>query len=80
MKIRISNLIDTMSEEDILDLFKKYGKTANLRVIPDRYIAKNSLIAFVDLLDEKKVAIAVRELSELVIGGEQLKVKLMDEE
>lgn len=78
MTIRISNIVDSVDKEDMLGMLKKYGEIENFRLIPDRYTAKNLVIVFVDILDKKRGAIALKDFNELVIDEEQLKAKIIE--
>tara|TARA_B100000768_G_C11212428_1_gene346638 strand:- start:805 stop:1047 length:243 start_codon:yes stop_codon:yes gene_type:complete len=75
MTIRISNLSDNTTKEDILLLLRKYGGLANLRLIPDRYSVEDLVIVYAEFMDAEKGAKALKELNGLEINGEKIVVK-----
>ena len=74
MNIRISNLIDSTTEDDLIVLMQKYGSPSEMRIVTDRYTAKDLIIVYLKLEDEVKAAKAIAELHGKDIGGEVIKV------
>jgi len=75
MTIRISNLSDSITKEDILLLLRKYGGIANLRLIPDRYSVEDLTIVYAEFMDAKKGALALVELNGIEVNGDKIVVK-----
>ena len=75
MTIRISNLSESTTKEDILFLLRKYGGIANFRLIPDRYSVEDLVIVYAEFMDAKKGTQALKELNGLEINGERILVK-----
>lgn len=74
MVIRISNLVDSTTKEDVLELFKKYGPLSEERRVVDRYTSKNSVIVFLNIQDESKGARAVKDFNGMEIENEIIEV------
>jgi RNA recognition motif-containing protein len=79
MTIRISNVSDSIKEEEFLDLLKKYGEISTFRMIEDRYTPKNLVIVYVDILDEKMADLAIQEFNELIVEGEKINAKVVSD-
>lgn len=75
MLVRISNLVDSVSEEDVLKLFRKYGTVSEPRTVVDRYTSKDLIIVFVNVHDPEKGAKAITDLNGMVIEDEIIEVR-----
>ena len=75
MLVRISNLVDSVSEEDVLKLFRKYGPVSEPRTVVDRYTSKDLIIVFVNVHDPEKGAKAITDLNGMVIEDEIIEVR-----
>tara|TARA_B110000211_G_C13842734_1_gene448667 strand:+ start:228 stop:476 length:249 start_codon:yes stop_codon:yes gene_type:complete len=74
MNIRISNLIDTATESDLVVLFKEYGIPCEVRIVEDRYAVKSLVIVYLKLQDDNSAEKAIAALNGKVIGGEVISV------
>lgn len=75
MVVRISNLVSSLTEEDVIKLFRKYGTFSELRMITDRYTSKDVQIVYLNFHDEIKAARAIVDFNGMVISDEAIEVK-----
>lgn len=75
MKIRISNLVDKVRNEDILKILQKYGPILEVRIIEDRYTSKNLVIVLATIQNKEKGLKAIKELSGMIFFDEIIEVK-----
>lgn len=75
MKIRISNLVDKVRNEDILKILQKYGPILEVRIIEDRYTPKNLVIVLATIQNKEKGLKAIKELNGMIFFDEIIEVK-----
>lgn len=75
MLIRISNLVDSVTEDDVIKLFRKYGPVSELRTVIDRYTSKDLIIVFVNVHDDLKGAKAIVDFHGMVIENEIIEIR-----
>ncbi|KAF0305486.1 Tetratricopeptide repeat protein 31 [Amphibalanus amphitrite] len=68
----VGNIMQTVTERDLRDLFARHGAVTSVRVLPDRYCA------FVNFGDKKGASLAMQHLQGLEFHGNRLKIKFPD--
>lgn len=79
MNIYVSNLSFHTSEEDLKNLFSKFGTVTSARIITDRETNKSRGFAFVEMSSEDEGNKAIAGLNNKEIEGRALSVSLARE-
>ena len=74
MNIFVGNLPYTMSENELRELFERFGNVSSARIIEDRETRRSRGFGFVEMDDESAGAEAVRNLDGSDLQGRPLKV------
>ncbi len=75
MNIRISNVPEEVTRQDILVLLQKYEEEAALRIVVDRYSLKSLIIVFATIQNEAKALQAIEEMNGMSVKGEIIEVR-----
>jgi len=79
MNIYVSNLSFHTGEEDLKNLFSKYGSVTSAKIIKDRETNRSRGFAFVDMPSEDEGAAALKGLNGKDVEGRALSVSLARE-
>jgi len=79
MNIYVSNLSFHTSEEDLKDLFSKYGSVTSAKIIMDRMTNQSRGFAFVEMPSEEEGNAALNGLNGKDIQGRALSVSVARE-
>ena len=79
MNIYVSNLSFHTSEEDLKDLFSKFGTVTSAKIILDRETNKSRGFAFVEMPSEEEGSNALTGLNNKEIQGRPLSVTVARE-
>ena len=79
MNIYVSNLSFHTSEEDLKDLFSKFGAVTSAKIIMDRETNRSRGFAFVEMPSEEEGNAALSGLNQKEIEGRPLSVSLARE-
>jgi len=74
MNIFVGNLPYTTSENELRDMFERFGEVSSARIIEDRETRRSRGFGFVEMADEKAGEEAVRSLDGSDFSGRPLKV------
>lgn len=77
MKLQITNIERTLTEEDLNKIFSKYGSLKSCDLIMDAKTGKSKGFGFVTIQDEEIAREVVKQLNGRVINGEKIKVKIV---
>lgn len=66
------NIMQTVTERDLRELFARHGAVTSVRLLPDRYCA------FINFGDKKGASLAMQHLQGLDFHGNKLKIKFPD--
>ncbi len=69
MKLYVGNLPFTVQEQELKELFSKYGSVTNVQLISDRETGRSKGFGFVELSNEDEASNAIRELNGKDLGG-----------
>ncbi|MBU1192533.1 MAG: RNA-binding protein [Gammaproteobacteria bacterium] len=75
MKILVRNLARTTTDEDLLDLFKVYGKVQSCTVVIDKATRISKGFGFVEMPLVGEAKVAIKELNAKDVGGNIIRVK-----
>jgi RNA recognition motif-containing protein len=79
MNIYVSNLSFHTSEDDLKDLFSKFGKVSSARIILDRETNRSRGFAFVEMPSQEEGDAALKGLNGKDVGGRALSVSVARE-
>ncbi len=74
MNIYIGNLDYSLQEDDLKQIFGKYGEVTSVKLITDKFTGKGKGFGFVEMTEEKEATTAINELDGTEINGRNIKV------
>ena len=78
MKILVRNLDRLVTDSEILDLFKAYGKVDSCVVVKDAETGKSKGFGFVEMPNPREAIKAVKGLNTLKLKGLGIRVKIAE--
>jgi len=75
----VSNLSFHTAEDDLRQLFEKYGAVSSAKIITDRETGKSRGFGFVEMASDEQANKAMKELNNKEIEGRTLSVSLARE-
>ncbi|WP_420001544.1 RNA recognition motif domain-containing protein [Acinetobacter sp. LF10] len=79
MKILVRNLDRNVTDAEILDLFKAYGKVESCVVVKDEATGKSKGFGFVEMPNPREAIKAVKGLNTLKVKSSGIKVKVAED-
>lgn len=79
MKILVRNLDRLVTDAEILDLFKAYGKVESCVVVKDEATGKSKGFGFVEMPNPREAIKAVKGLNTLKLKGLGIRVKIAED-
>ena len=79
MKILVRNLERTVTEAELLELFKGYGTVETCTLVLDAATGKSKGFAFVDMPHAREAIKAIKGLNTLRLHGHGIRVKQAEE-
>ena len=79
MKILVRNLDRNVTDAEILDLFKAYGKVESCVVVKDEATGKSKGFGFVEMPNPREAVKAVKGLNTLKLKGLGIRVKIAED-
>ena len=79
MKILVRNLDRNVTDVEILDLFKAYGKVESCVVVKDEATGKSKGFGFVEMPNPREAVKAVKGLNTLKVKGAGIRVKIAED-
>jgi RNA recognition motif-containing protein len=74
MNIYVGNLSYQLREEELREVFEKYGEVVSVNIVTDRYSGQSKGFAFVEMSGQEGAENAIKELDGALVGGRNLKV------
>lgn len=75
MNIFVAKLSYNTSEDQVRDLFEKYGEVSSAKIIFDKYENRSKGFGFVEMPDDGQAQTAIDELNDSSLDGRQIVVK-----
>lgn len=75
MNIYVSNLKFSLTEQEIREIFNKFGEVQNVKIITDRATGRSKGFCFVEMSDDDG-AVAIEQLDGKELFGRTLKVNV----
>ena len=79
MKILVRNLDRTVTENEVLDLFKAYGKVESCILVKDAETGKSKGFGFVEMSNPREAVKAIKGLNTLKVKGHGIRVKAAED-
>ena len=79
MKILVRSLERTVTEAELLELFKQYGTVDSCTLVLDAGTGKSKGFAFVEMPHGREAVKAIKALNTLRLHGHGIRVKAADE-
>ena len=79
MKILVRNLDRLVTDAEVLDLFKAYGKVDSCVVVKDAETGKSKGFGFVEMPNPREAIKAVKGLNTLKLKGLGIRVKIAED-
>lgn len=80
MKILVRNLERSVSEAELLALFKPYGKVDTCSLVMDQDTGKSKGFGFVEMSNPREAIKAIKGLNTLRVHGVGIRVKAAEDE
>lgn len=74
MKIFVGQLPYSVTEDELRDIFSKFGEIASLNLIKDRFSGQSKGFAFVDMPNNSEADMAIKALNKSMLNGREIKV------
>lgn len=79
MKLFVAGLPYDLFDEELVEIFEKFGTIASAKVAMDKETGKSRGFAFVDMPNEEEAKEAIEHLNDISLGKKPLVVKQADE-
>jgi RNA recognition motif-containing protein len=79
MKLFVAGLPYDLYDEELVEIFEKFGTIASAKVAIDKETGKSRGFAFVDMPNETEAREAIEHLNDISLGQKPLVVKEADE-
>lgn len=74
MNIYAGNLSYNLAEEELQDVFAKFGEVASVTIIMDRYTNRSKGFGFVEMPNSDEAESAIEALNDTIVNGRTIKV------
>ncbi len=74
MNIYVGNLSYDLQEDELKQIFSKYGEVTSVKLITDKFTGRGKGFGFVEMTDEKGATTAINELDGTEVKGRDIKV------
>ena len=74
MKIYVGNLANTVTEQELQDLFSSFGSVASARIIKDKFTGQPRGFGFVEMEDNDAAQTAINGLNGTEMKGQRLRI------
>lgn len=79
MKLFVAGLPYDLYDDELVEIFEKFGKIASAKVAIDKETGKSRGFAFVEMPNEEEARDAIENLNDISLGKKPLVVKEADE-
>jgi RNA recognition motif-containing protein len=75
MQIFVGNLSSRIREEELGNLFGKFGQVRQIKLIKDNYTGESKGYAFIEMYEERDANHAIKVLNSKMVDGKKITVK-----
>jgi RNA recognition motif-containing protein len=79
MKLFVAGLPYDLYDDELIEIFEKFGRIASAKVALDKETGKSRGFAFVDMPNDEEAREAIEHLNDISLGKKPLVVKEADE-
>ena len=79
MNIYVGNLHYGVNEDELTEIFGKFGTVNSVKVITDKYSGQSKGFGFIEMEDDTEGNQAISELNGVEISGRNIKVNIAHE-
>jgi len=79
MKLFVAGLPYDLYDDELVEIFEKFGKIASAKVAMDKETGKSKGFAFVEMPNDEEAREAIEHLNDISLGKKPLVVKEADE-
>jgi RNA recognition motif-containing protein len=79
MNILVRNLSRLVTEKELMQLFRTFGRIRSLNIVNDKVTGKSKGFGFVDMPKDSEAAAAIQALDGKLVQGQKVKVKTADQ-
>ena len=76
MKIQITDLSRSATEDELSKLFTPFGTVSSTTVVMDKITGKSKGFGFVEMPNEKEALLAIKKLNKTKVNGQLMTVKI----
>ncbi len=74
MNIYVGNLNYNISEDELKEVFEKYGEVTSAKIISDKYSGRSKGFGFIEMANDNEADEAIENLDGVDVKGRNLKV------
>ncbi len=74
MNFYIGTLATGVTEDDLKDLFSKFGEVSSVKIIKDRFTGQPKGFAFLEMPDNSDADKAIKSLNGVAVKGRNIKI------
>jgi RNA recognition motif-containing protein len=79
MNIYIGQLPNSVTEEELREMFLQYGEISSLNLIMDKYTGQSKGFGFIDMPNNGEADQAIKGLNKTMLKGREIKVNQAEE-
>ncbi len=79
MNIYVGQLPYSVTEEELREMFLRYGEVSSLNLIMDRYSGQSKGFGFIEMPNNSEADQAIKGLNKSMLKGREIKVNQSDE-
>lgn len=74
MNIYVGQLPYNVTEDDLREMFTKFGEIASINLIKDRFSGRSKGFGFIDMPNNSEADTAIKSLNKSMLHGREIKV------
>lgn len=74
MTIYVGNIPYAIRENEIAEVFQKYGKIVSIKIITDKFSGRSKGFGFVEMETDEQEELAIKECNRCVVAGRSIVV------
>ena len=74
MNIYVGNLNYNLSEDELKEVFEKFGEVSSSKIISDKYSGRSKGFGFIEMANDAEAQEAIENLNGTDLGGRSLRV------
>ena len=79
MNIYVGQLPFSVTEEELSEMFARFGEVASLNIVTDRYTGQSKGFGFIEMPNNSEADQAIKGLNKSMVKGREIKVNQAEE-